>query len=123
MGKNERKKNMRETLTDFYKLNIVCYDEEGMDEIEYLYDNYVKPHLTDKLEIRMTRGLSRITLAIVYRNEISEKIFENIFLVLSYWAIVVKREVIGVIELNMRNWSKDEWFDAEWQLNDALEMG
>lgn len=70
---------MRETLTDFYKLNIVCYDEEGMDEIEYLYDNYVKPHLTDKLEIRMTRGLSRITLAIVYRNEISEKIFEKYF--------------------------------------------
>ena len=114
---------MRETLTDFYKLNIVCYDEEGMDEIEYLYNNYVKPHLTDKLEIRMTRGVSRITLAIVYRNEISEKIFENIFLVLSYWAIVVERESIGVIELNMRNWSKDEWFDAEWQLNDALEMG
>ena len=114
---------MRETLTDFYKLNIVCYDEEGMDEIEYLYNNYMKPHLTDKLEIRMTRGVSRITLAIVYRNEISEKIFENIFLVLSYWAIVVERESIGVIELNMRSWGKDEWFDAEWQLNDALEMG
>ena len=67
---------MRETLTGFYKLNIVCYDEEGMNEIEYL----VKPQFTDKQEIRMTRGLSRITLAIVYRNEISEKIFENIFL-------------------------------------------
>ena len=72
MEKNERKKNMRETLTGFYKFNIVCYDEEGMNEIEYLYDNYVKPQLTDKQEIRMTRGLSRITLAIVYRNEISE---------------------------------------------------
>ena len=96
----------------FYKFNIVCYDEEGMNEIEYL----VKPQLTDKQEIRMIRGLSRITLAIVYRNEISEKIFENIFYVLSNWAIVAKREVIGTIELNMRRWGKDEWFDAEYLL-------
>lgn len=51
---------MRETLTGFYRFNIVCYDEEGMNEIEYLYDNYVKPQLTDKQEIRMTRGLSQI---------------------------------------------------------------
>ena len=79
---------MRETLTGFYKFNIVWYDEEGMNEIEYL----VKPQLTDKQGIRMIRGLSRITLAIVYRNEISEKIFENIFYVLSNWAIVAKRE-------------------------------
>ena len=107
---------MRETLTGFYKFNIVCYDEEGMNEIEYLYDNYVKPQLTDKQEIRMTRGLSRISLTIVYRNEISEKIFKNIFYVLSDWAIVAKREVIGVIELNMRSWGKNEWMDAEWQL-------
>ena len=71
---------MRETLIGFYKLNIVCYDEEGMNEIEYLYNNYVKPQLIDKQEIRIIRGLSRITLAIVYRNNISEKIFENIFL-------------------------------------------
>lgn len=103
---------MRETLTSFYRFNIVCYDEEGMNEIEYLYDNYVKPQLTDKQEIRMTRGLSRITLAIVYRNEISEKIFEN----MSDWAIVVKREIIGTIELNMWRWGKDEWFDAEYLL-------
>ena len=103
---------MRETLTGFYRFNIVCYDEEGMNEIEYLYDNYVKPQLTDKQEIRMTRGLSRITLAIVYRNEI----FENIFYVLSDWAIVVKREIIGTIELNMWRWGKDEWFDAEYLL-------
>jgi hypothetical protein len=41
---------MRETLTGFYRFNIVCYDEEGMNEIEYLYDNYVKPQLTDKQE-------------------------------------------------------------------------
>ena len=34
-------KNMRETLIGFYKLNIVCYDEEGMNEIKYLYNNYV----------------------------------------------------------------------------------
>lgn len=94
----------------------MCYDEEGMNEIEYLYDNYVKLQLTDKQEIRMTRGLSRITLAIVYRNEISEKIFENIFYVLSDWAIVVKREIIGTIELNMWRWGKDEWFDAEYLL-------
>ena len=107
---------MRETLTGFYKSNIVCYDEEGMNEIEYLYDNYVKPQLTDKQEIRMTRGLSRISLTIVYRNEISEKIFENIFYVLSDWAIVVKREIIGTIELNMWRWGKDEWFDAEYLL-------
>lgn len=107
---------MREPLTGFYRFNIVCYDEEGMNEIEYLYDNYVKPQLTDKQEIRMTRGLSRITLAIVYRNEISEKIFENIFYVLSDWAIVVKREIIGTIELNMWRWGKDEWFDAEYLL-------
>lgn len=71
---------MRETLVGFYKLNIVCYDEEGMDEIEYLYEKCVKPYLSDKLEIRMIRGLSRVSLAIVYRNEISEKIFENIFM-------------------------------------------
>lgn len=72
---------MRETLIGFYKLNIVCYNnEEGMNEIEYLYNNYMKPQLTDKQEIRMIRGLSRITLAIVYRNNISEKIFENIFM-------------------------------------------
>lgn len=103
---------MRETLTSFYRFNIVCYDEEGMNEIEYLYNNYVKPQLTDKQEIRMTRGLSRITLAIVYRNEI----FENIFYVLSNWAIVAKREVIGTIELNMWRWGKDEWFDAEYLL-------
>ncbi len=114
---------MRETLTDFYKLNIVCYDEEGMNEIEYLYNNYVKPQLTDKLEIRMTRGLSRITLAIVYRNEISEKIFENIFFVLSDWAIVTKREVIGAIELTMQSWGKDEWFDAECQLECLMNQG
>ena len=107
---------MRETLIGFYKLNIVCYDEEGINEIEYLYNNYVKPQLTDKQEIRMIRGLSRITLAIVYRNEISEKIFENIFYVLSNWAIVVKRGIIGTIELNMLKWSKDEWFDAEYLL-------
>lgn len=107
---------MRETLTDFYKLNIVCYDEEGMDEIEYLCEKCVKPYLSDKQEIRAIRGLSRISLAIVYRNEISEKIFENIFYVLSDWAIVVKREVIGTIELNMRSWGKDEWADAEWEL-------
>lgn len=107
---------MQETLTGFYKFNIVCYDEEGMNEIEYLYNNYVKPQLTDKQEIRMTRGLSRITLAIVYRNEISEKIFENIFYVLSNWAIVVKRKIIGTIELNMQSWGKDEWFDAEYLL-------
>ena len=107
---------MRETLIGFYKLNIVCYDEEGINEIEYLYNNYVKPQLTDKQEIRMIRGLSRITLAIVYRNEISEKIFENIFYVLSNWAIVVKREIIGTIELNMWRWSKDEWFNAEYLL-------
>ena len=100
----------------FYKFNIVCYDEEGMNEIEYLYNNYVKPQLTDKQEIRMTRGLSRITLAIVYRNEISEKIFGNIFYVLSNWAIVAKRKIIGTIELNMQSWGKDEWFDAEYQL-------
>ena len=43
---------MREPLTGFYRFNIVCYDEEGMNEIEYLYDNYVKPQLTDKQEIR-----------------------------------------------------------------------
>lgn len=116
MEKNERKKNMRETLTGFYKFNIVCYDEEGMNEIEYLYDNYVKPQLTDKQEIRMTRGLSRISLTIVYRNEISEKIFESIFYVLSNWAIVAKREIIGTIELNMWKWGKDEWFDAEYLL-------
>lgn len=103
---------MRETLIGFYKLNIVCYDEEGMNEIEYLYNNYVKPQLTDKQEIRMIRGLSRITLAIVYRNEISEKIFY----VLSNWAIVVKREIIETIELNMQSWGKDERFDAEYQL-------
>ena len=103
---------MRETLIGFYRLNIVCYDEEGMNEIEYLYNNYVKPQLTDKQEIRIIRGLSRITLAIVYRNEI----FENIFYVLSNWAIVVKREVIGTIELNMWRWGKDEWFDAEYLL-------
>ena len=90
----------------------MCYDEEGMNEIEYLYDNYVKPQLTDKQEIRMIRGLSRITLVIVYRNEISEKIFEN----MSDWAIVVKREIIGTIELNMWRWGKDEWFDAEYLL-------
>ena len=107
---------MRETLIGFYKLNIVCYDEEGMNKIEYLYNNYMKPQLTDKQEIRMTRGLSRITLAIVHKNEISEKIFENIFYVLSNWAIVVKREIIGTIELNMWRWSKDEWFDAEYLL-------
>lgn len=107
---------MRETLIGFYKLNIVCYDKKGMNEIEYLYNNYVKPQLTNKQEIMMTRGLSRITLAIVYRNEISEKIFENIFYVLSNWAIVVKREVIGVIELNMWRWGKDDWFDAEYLL-------
>ena len=64
----------------------------------------------------MIRGLSRITLAIVYRNNISEKIFENIFYVLSNWAIVVKREIIGTIELNMWKWSKDEWFNAEYLL-------
>lgn len=64
----------------------------------------------------MIRGLSRITLAIVYRNNISEKIFENIFYVLSNWAIVAKREVIEVIELNMQSWGKDEWFDAEYLL-------
>ena len=79
MGKNERKKYAG-NADRLLQLNIVCYDEEGMNEIEYLYNNYVKPQLTDKLEIRMTRGLSRISLAIVYRNEISEKIFENIFL-------------------------------------------
>lgn len=101
---------MRETLTGFYKLNIVCYNEEEMNEIEYL----VKPQLTDKLEIRMIRGLSRITLAIVYKNNISEKIFENIFYVLSNWAIVVKREIIGTIELNMQSWGKDAWFDVEY---------
>ena len=94
MGKNERKKY----AGSVDRFNIVCYDEEGMNEIEYLYNNYVKPQLTDKQEIRMTRGLSRITLAIVYRNEI----FENIFYVLSNWAIVVKREIIGTIELNMQ---------------------
>ena len=71
---------MRETLIGFYKFNIVCYDEEGMNEIEYLYNNYVKPQLIDKQEIRMIRGLSRITLAIVYKNNISEKIFEKYFL-------------------------------------------
>lgn len=114
---------MRETLTGFYKFNIVCYDEEGMNEIEYLYDNYVKPQLTDKQEIRMTRGLSRISLTIVYRNEISEKIFESIFYVLSNWAIVAKREIIGTIELNMWKWGKDEWFDAEWQLKCLDELG
>lgn len=114
---------MRETLTGFYKFNIVCYDEEGMNEIEYLYDNYVKPQLTDKQEIRMTRGLSRISLTIVYRNEISEKIFESIFYVLSNWAIVAKREIIGTIELNMRKWGKDEWIDAEWQLKRLDELG
>ena len=110
---------MRETLTGFYRFNIVCYDEEGMNEIEYLYDNYVKPQLTDKQEIRMTRGLSRITLAIVYRNEISE----NIFYVLSNWAIVVKREVIETIELNMWRWGKDEWFDAEYLLRCCADQG
>lgn len=114
---------MRETLTGFYRLNIVCYDEEGMNEIEYLYNNYVKPQLTDKQEIRMTRGLSRITLAIVYRNEISEKIFENIFYVLSNWAIVAKREIIGTIELNMWKWGKDEWFDAEYLLKCCADQG
>lgn len=113
---------MWETLTGFYKFNIVCYDEEGMNEIEYLYDNYVKPQLTDKQEIRMTRGLSRISLTIVYRNEISEKIFENIFYVLSDWAIVVKREIIGTIELNMWRWGKDEWFDAEYLLKCCVDQ-
>lgn len=110
---------MRETLTGFYRLNIVCYDEEGMNEIEYLYNNYVKPQLTDKQEIRMIRGLSRITLAIVYRNEI----FENIFYVLSNWAIAVKREIIGTIELNMWRWGKDEWFDAEYLLRYCVNQG
>lgn len=110
---------MRETLTGFYRLNIVCYDEEGINEIEYL----VKPQLTDKQEIKMTRGLSRITLAIVYKNNISEKIFENIFYVLSNWAIVVKREIIGTIELNMQNWGKDEWLDAEYQLRCLADQG
>lgn len=114
---------MRETLIGFYRFNIVCYDEEGMNEIEYLYNNYVKPQLTDKQEIRMTRGLSRITLAIVYRNEISEKIFENIFYVLSNWAIAVKREIIGTIELNMWRWGKDEWFDAEYLLRCCVNQG
>ena len=71
---------MRETLIGFYKLNIVCYDEEGMNKIEYLYNNYVKPQLTDKQEIRMIRGLSRITLTIVYRNEISEKFLKIFFM-------------------------------------------
>lgn len=70
----------------------------------------------------MTRGLSRITLAIVYRNEISEKIFENIFYVLSDWAIVVKREIIGTIELNMWRWGKDEWFDAEYLLKCCVDQ-
>lgn len=97
-------------------MSIVCYNDEGMNEIEYLYNNCVKSYLFDKLGIRMTRGVSRISLAIVYRNEISEKIFENIFYVLSDWAIVIKREVIGIIELNMQSWGKDEWFDAEWEL-------
>lgn len=114
---------MRETLTGFYKFNIVCYDEEGMNEIEYLYDNYVKPQLTNKQEIRMTKGLSRISLAIVYRNEISEKIFKNIFYVLSDYAIVTERKVIETIELTMQSWGKDEWFDAEWQLRCLDELG